>query len=81
LFALFKKVSIMQISAREFFRPLIVDFRYYSKVFSNIGVKSSFFYDDEDLNLIVSKLSVSRYKSALVVNRAKSLLGGVECQN
>lgn len=68
----------MQVSAKEFFKCLSVDFRYYSKVFSNIGVKSVFFYDLDDLNLIVEALPVTRYKSAIVVNRAKSYL---EAQN
>ncbi|MCX6062089.1 MAG: hypothetical protein NT103_07575 [Campylobacterales bacterium] len=71
----------MQVSAKEFFKILNVDFRYYSKVFSNIGVKSVFFYDLDDLNLIVDTLPVTRYKSAIVVNRAKSYLEASKCQN
>lgn len=71
----------MQVSAKEFFKCLSVDFRYYSKVFSNIGVKSVFFYDLDDLNLIVTTLPVTRYKSAIVVNRAKFYLEASKCQN
>ncbi|MGZ8548866.1 MAG: hypothetical protein ACXW33_09680 [Sulfuricurvum sp.] len=71
----------MQVSAKEFFKSLSVDFRYYSKVFSNIGVKSVFFYDLDDLNLIVTSLPVSRYKSAIVVNRAKFYLEAFKCQD
>jgi hypothetical protein len=70
----------MQISSKDFFNGLNVDFRYYTKVFSNIGVKSTFFFDEDDLNLIQS-LPISRYKSAKVVNRAKSFLEVLSCQN
>lgn len=71
----------MQVSSKEFFKSLNVDFRYYSKVFSNIGVKSVFFYDLDDLKLIVNSFPITRYKSAIVVNRAKSLLEASKCQN
>lgn len=80
-FAFLKKVYEVQISAREFFKSLSVDFRYFSKVFTNIGVKSVFFYDLEDLKLIVTTLPVTRYKSAIVVNRAKFYLEASKCQN
>lgn len=76
-----KKVFEMQVSAKEFFKSLSVNFRYFSKVFSNIGVKSVFFYDIEDLTLIVKTLPVTRYKSAIVVNRAKFYLEASKCQN
>lgn len=71
----------MQISSKEFFKSLNVDFRYYSKVFTNIGVKSVFFYDLDDLILISDSLPITRYKSAIVVNRAKFFLEASKCQN
>jgi len=76
-----KKVHQVQVSAKEFFKCLSVDFRYFSKVFSKIGVKSSFFYDKEDLILIVKFLPISRYKSAIVVNRAKSFLEALKWED
>ena len=59
----------MQVSSKIFFKGLRVDFKHYVKVFNKIGVKSVFFYP------------VTRYKSAMVVNRAKSLLEGLQCQD
>ena len=69
----------MQVSSRVFFSCLKVDIKYYTKVFKRIGVKSSFFYDDEDLILIADALSFNSYKSAMIANRAKSLLEASKC--
>lgn len=71
----------MLISSKEFFSTLIVDTRYYTKIFLNFGVKSSFFFDKHDLQLIVNNLRTDRYKSAIVVQRAKSFLEDLPCQN
>lgn len=64
----------MQISSKDFFSSLSVDVRYYKKIFLSLGVKSTFFYDYDDLNIIVNNVRKDRYKSLLVLQRAKSLL-------
>lgn len=64
----------MQISSKEFFSTLIVDVRYYTKIFLSFGVKSSFFFDEDDLYLIVNNVRTDRYKSAMVVKRASEVL-------
>lgn len=67
----------MQISSKDFFRNLNVGTRYYTKVLVKKGVKSPYFFDKEDL-VLISSLPATRYRNALVVNRAKQLLGGVQ---
>lgn len=64
----------MQISSKDFFSSLSVDVRYYKKIFLSLGVKSTFFYDYDDLNIIANNVRKDRYKSLLVLQRAQSLL-------
>jgi hypothetical protein len=72
----------MLVTSKDFFDGLRVDSKYYLKVFINNGVKSRFIFDSDDLTIISSCTAfVKSYKSSLIAIRAKSLLGGVECQN
>jgi len=64
----------MRISCRMFFDGLSVDSRHFNLKFKEFGVKSAFFYDELDLRNIADNLPVTRYKSALVVERALKLL-------
>lgn len=61
----------------SFFEGLRVNVNYYINKFKSIGIKNRFFFDRDDLEKI-SKISTTRYKSALVVERAKFLLKGFE---
>lgn len=70
----------MRIFSSLFFQNLDVDARHYRKVFKQLGVKNSFVYDLEDLQLI-SNLPPLRYKSVLVSERAKSFLEAYYEQN
>ena len=68
----------MQVCSRVFFSSLSVDARYYTKVFLSFGVKSSFIFDKDDLQLIINNVRKDRYKSVMVVKRATDLLGGLK---
>lgn len=70
----------MPVCSKTFFENLRVDVRYYTNIFLNIGVKSPFIFDKDDL-ILISELPVYRYKTALVSHRAKSLLEASQCQN
>jgi len=63
----------MCVSTQTFFNGLCVCPQHYHNRFREIGVKNRFFYDEDDLKLI-QQLPVQKYKTALVVNRARSLL-------
>lgn len=71
----------MRISVKSFFNDLNVNTRYYIKQFQRLGVNDRFFFSDSDLSLIKNELPQGRYKSAMVVERAKSLLEASSCQN
>jgi hypothetical protein len=66
----------MKVMCDFFFKGLRVDTNYYIKQFKSIGVKNRFILDRDDLEKIATKLPTPRYKSALVVDRAKSILEG-----
>ena len=66
----------MRVSRDEFFSNLNINRKYFLKKIKSFGVDvSSFYFSRNDLELIISCLPVNRYKSALVVERAKDLLG------
>jgi cobalamin biosynthesis Co2+ chelatase CbiK len=60
----------MRIPANDFFNGLNVDQVHYLKRFKKIGVSSPFLFTADDLEIIIDRLPVSRYKAAMVVNRA-----------
>ncbi|TDA63580.1 hypothetical protein E0765_07025 [Sulfuricurvum sp. IAE1] len=66
----------MSVSVDFFFSGLNVDVKHYVVRFKQIGVQDRFFLSRSDLELIVKKLPSprARYKTALVVKRAKDLL-------
>ncbi|MDP3119944.1 MAG: hypothetical protein Q8N01_05990 [Sulfuricurvum sp.] len=70
----------MLISSKDFFSSLSVDVRYYKKIFLSLGVKSTFFYDYDDLNIIINNVRRDRYKSLLVLQRAKNILDDLEAK-
>ncbi|MEW5832912.1 MAG: hypothetical protein AB1763_08745 [Campylobacterota bacterium] len=66
----------MSVSVDFFFSGLNVDVKHFVRRFKAIGVQDRFFLSRSDLELIVNQLpsSRARYKTALVVKRAKDLL-------
>lgn len=67
----------MRVSRDEFFKNLNLNSSYFIQKIKSFGVNEpAFYFSEEDLKLIISNLPVNRYKSALVVERAKDLLGG-----
>lgn len=66
----------MRVSSRSFFNGLNVSPTHFFKKFKRIGVKSRFYFTEEDLLTIKDNLPVCSYKSDIVVNRAFDLLGG-----
>ncbi len=68
----------MRVMCENLFVGLNVNRKYYVKQFKNIGVKNRFCLDRNDLETIVNKLPTSRYKSALIVERVKTVLEGSE---
>lgn len=70
----------MKVYSKIFFKDLNVNTRYFIKVFINHGVKSPFCFDYDDL-IKISNIPDSRYKSRMVIERAKSLLEVSPCPN
>jgi hypothetical protein len=68
----------MKVMCDSFFFGLGVDSRYYLRQFKRLGIQNRFYFDSNDLQIIVSDLPTPRYKSVLVVERAKSFLKGFE---
>lgn len=67
------KGNFMKVSCNFLFEGLRVNTKYYNGLFKKIGVKNRFFFDLEDLEKI-SKIPTTRYKTGLVVERAKNVL-------
>ena len=68
----------MKVMCDSFFVGLRVDSKYYLRQFKSLGIQNRFYFDSNDLQIIVNKLPTPRYKSVLVVERAKSFLKGLE---
>lgn len=68
----------MRVKCDSLFDGLRVDTNYYIRQFKKLGVQNRFFLDRDDLEKIVNQLPTKRYKSAMIVERAKSLLKGFE---
>lgn len=68
----------MKVKCDSLFEGLRVDSNYYIRQFKKLGVQNRFFLDRYDLEKIVNQLPTKRYKSAMIVERAKSVLKGLE---
>jgi hypothetical protein len=66
----------MRVSSSDFLFGLRINQQYFFKVLKKIGVHSRYFFDDNDLEIIVNKLPICTFKTALISECARDILSG-----